>query len=1427
MNFPSCRFSRFVFLIHALRHALMDLAKVKSLSFLVSVFLLGISTQLTVLPFASFDLQEKRDDPIEVDDPATEIRPGLVASYRSLAADQRSQFVTRIDPKPAYTWGVSTPHPRIAPGPFEVIWRGLIDLRTNKPIRWGAFVSGQVSVRIGKTIVLDGMGKDLNDRIDSQVPYQTGSGLYEVEIRYQSLSEVPARLQIWWEGKTFAREPLPASRLKHLVRQEPGTLKEESAVEKGRLSISRLGCARCHQSSFLGIDDVAPGPALTKLQDRIDPEWLMNWLENPAQLRREARMPTLFAADKTGYAERWLITRFLLKPEQKEKQPTAGTTGDHRAGKQAFLGLGCIACHFDPEKNEPASIDSERYPLTQLTQRMNQAYLTSFLKNPLERYPDGRMPKMPLTYAMACDITAYLWQISPPKTSAATDQPRPAELDSVLQRLGASEPAAAGRLLLQQKGCVQCHTGLEGIPSKPLFAKKLALTTITGGGCASKSQLPRYTLDESTCHSISAYLAVASTESHASPFAQRQRLLQQSGCFRCHQRDTDRPAPLVEIGQNLWTPHLYRLPFQRTPPLTQASAKFKHSYLLSALRDGVQGIRPDWYSYRMPTYGDKANELVQALAEGDGDLIPTSQQIENDQKVDPNVLAQGPTLIGFNGYGCVSCHIWNGQSLSATEPSSVGPDLTTVHQRINRSWFERYLDDPQRIYPGSPMPSIFKHGEAAPIQSILAGDVAKQKEALWAYFALGKNAPGPQPKPPLIVHGPNAGEPPFTSQIPVELPNKTLLEALILWTDKNDFIVYDVSTGQLHSIYPSASLLRQANTWRTYQLTGRALNADAPIASLHLLSAKGAEAPTSISFLGYDLLPNGMKFRQLYRFASGEVQCTESIHVELEGMKRILVRDLQLEIPKGKAIVLQLKRKGFSEIQSTAQEGQLHDESTAEVTKLHLEPAASSGRVRATLRLGYAANLETHKSNQVPISVQPTDEGNIGPLQRPGYRAILYPRPKTYTGEDLVMPSALATDPKTGRLFIASMKQGDLFVLDDPNDNGKNAQYRPYARGLFQDCFGMVHDGQALYVLHRRNLTRLIDSDSDGFADRSERVTALPHAIGNAYDWAYGLLKNSSGRFYWTLAPHANPNLIGSGTLAEGVPGSRAWQPRELAFGFRNPLGWAIGEEGQVFFTDNQGDWVATNKLCHIVPGQYYGYPNNARPQDRTRPMAKTAVWVPYDWAKSINGMAYDATEGKFGPFAGQFFLAELMHGGAIVRAQVEKVNGVYQGACFPFWGEGLLGPLTMAFDPKGRLWVGSITTPGWMGQPDRGALFRIDFTGQPPFEMQRVHIQPQGFRIVFTKPIDVATAGKLDSYHIEHYRYEYTGAYGSPELDRTRLAIQQVRVQPDGKTVDLLTALLSKDRVYAISAPGIRSLQNEALVHSLGVYTVNEIPER
>jgi hypothetical protein len=108
---------------------------------------------------------------------------------------------------------------------------------------------------------------------------------------------------------------------------------------------------------------------------------------------------------------------------------------------------------------------------------------------------------------------------------------------------------------------------------------------------------------------------------------------------------------------------------------------------------------------------------------------------------------------------------------------------------------------------------------------------------------------------------------------------------------------------------------------------------------------------------------------------------------------------------------------------------------------------------------------------------------------------------------------------------------------------------------------------------------------------------------------------------------------------------------------------------------------------------------------------------------------------------------------------------------------------------------------------------------------MKSIHALPRGFRIIFTAPVSPATARDLASYRIEHYRYEHTGAYGSPELDRTALSIERIELAEDGRSVDLLTGPLVKDRVYMIQARGVRSAKREALVHPMGAYTLNEIP--
>ena len=170
-----------------------------------------------------------------------ELRPGLLAHYRSLA--DRDATLYRLDAKPAFYLGHSSPHPRIPPGPFEVVWTGVLNLTDPAPLMLDAFVCGDVTVEVDGVRVLHGHGDSATAQIKSKEPLQRPPGLYRLTIRYRSSADKPARLQIGWQGRTFSREPLPAWQLKHLASDLTADALRDQLAEKGRAAVGRLGCA--------------------------------------------------------------------------------------------------------------------------------------------------------------------------------------------------------------------------------------------------------------------------------------------------------------------------------------------------------------------------------------------------------------------------------------------------------------------------------------------------------------------------------------------------------------------------------------------------------------------------------------------------------------------------------------------------------------------------------------------------------------------------------------------------------------------------------------------------------------------------------------------------------------------------------------------------------------------------------------------------------------------------------------------------------------------------------------------------------------------------------------------------------------------------------------------------------------------------------
>lgn len=180
------------------------------------------------------------------------------------------------------------------------------------------------------------------------------------------------------------------------------------------------------------------------------------------------------------------------------------------------------------------------------------------------------------------------------------------------------------------------------------------------------------------------------------------------------------------------------------------------------------------------------------------------------------------------------------------------------------------------------------------------------------------------------------------------------------------------------------------------------------------------------------------------------------------------------------------------------------------------------------------------------------------------------------------------------------------------------------------------------------------------------------------------------------------------------------------------------------------------------------------------------------------------------------------------MRATTEEINGVWQGACYPF-REGLAtGLMNVEFSPKGQLMAGGFTTSSqW---PVRGtapfALQRIDWNGITPFEIKVINIKKEGFLITFTKRIDREIAAQPASYRVTTYTHVYQGDYGSPEVDHTTPKILGAEPSLDGFSVFLHLDKIVEDHIHDFDLVKVHSEEGGNLVHNRAYYTVNEIPK-
>lgn len=451
--------------------------------------------------------------------------------------------------------------------------------------------------------------------------------------------------------------------------------------------------------------------------------------------------------------------------------------------------------------------------------------------------------------------------------------------------------------------------------------------------------------------------------------------------------------------------------------------------------------------------------------------------------------------------------------------------------------------------------------------------------------------------------------------------------------------------------------------------------------------------------------------------------------------------------------------------------------------------------------------------------------------------------------------SGLAVLPD-GKLAVA-IRKGEIWILDHPEAEPADLDkvgFRRFASGLHEPLGLSFHAG-ALYASQRSEVTRIRDTDGNGEAD--EYLTAAKGwgVSGNYHEYTYGPVFDRRGRMWLTLNSTLGEKWTGAGPDAADTPW-RGWamamapggRMLPMAAGLRSPCGLGLNAEGDVFATDQQGNWFGTNPLLHLREGAFYGHgdslPDMKRPGAPVRHPGKLpegitaaeaihrvpgyappAVWFPYvKMGQSTTGIVCDTTGGKFGPFGGQLFVGEFVLAG-INRVFLENVDGEYQGACFPFLSGFQSAVLQMAFLADGAMVVGE-TNRGWNSYGSRSfGLQRVKWNGRKPFEILKIEAMKEGFRFTFTEKLNARTVGGQPEFAIESYTYLYHSKYGSDEVDKQPVKVEAVTVASDGLALEIQCAGLREGYVHEFHLPALKSESGLPLVHGDGFYTLNRRP--
>jgi mono/diheme cytochrome c family protein len=223
-------------------------------------------------------------------------------------------------------------------------------------------------------------------------------------------------------------------------------------------------CSSCHamQNAAGSLVGGELGPELTGVGGKANPQWLLEWINNPHQYHPETRMPHYrFGAKQAAMLAGWLQAKteddFVANVHL-----AAATPAQIEHGKRLVAENGCANCHEiggmrKPENFAPELSRIGSKPLNQLAfaEGVTHAlpdFVAAKLRNPRAFAPTLKMPQFQLSRRQIDDVTTALLAL----TDRAQTEPIAMRISAVQQT--GYEPAGPAGELMRELRCLSCHT---------------------------------------------------------------------------------------------------------------------------------------------------------------------------------------------------------------------------------------------------------------------------------------------------------------------------------------------------------------------------------------------------------------------------------------------------------------------------------------------------------------------------------------------------------------------------------------------------------------------------------------------------------------------------------------------------------------------------------------------------------------------------------------------------------------------------------------------------------------------------------------------------------------------------------------------------------------------------------------------------------